>query len=75
MEVLRSERILDVFGKVSEQYQPIRAYERKSGVKDKSEDFGLSIWKDEIAIYNMGGIIGEADLRENLRSSVLIMVN
>lgn len=75
MEVVRSERILDVFGKMSEQYQPIRGYERKSGVKDKSEDFGLSIWKDETAICNMGEIIGEAELRENLRSSVLIMAN
>lgn len=53
----------------------MRGYERKSGIKGKTEDFGLSIWKDEIAIYNMGEIVGEADLRENLRSSVLIMVN
>lgn len=57
-------------------------YEKKSEVQDISEDFGLSNWKDEIAIYNIGEIVGncreivgKADLRENLRSSVLIMVS
>lgn len=51
-------------------------YDRKRVINDKSEDFGPSKWKDETAIYKIGRIIGTSDhLSENLRSSVLIIIN